>query len=317
MPSPTSTLRSRQVSSELRRLRQERGISGAELALRLGMSESKVSRIETGERGLQLTDVAAILGLLQVPAKRREELLEMVSCQDRSGWSRSKAEGLPVVWRDFIELEARAERISNFELALVPGLVQTPEYSAAIIRGVNREITDDVVRELVEARRARQRILRDPDKRFSIAIDEGVLHRPIGVPGVMYRQLRYLADVAHDVGFRVVPASAGAYYGLCGAFMLLDFPREPSVAYYENHGGSRFPEAKEDVADYRSAMRDILDIALSPRESAELINAIADESPRSLMETAHPPRSPENACRLIAAIERLESGGGARHDIVE
>lgn len=282
MASSTSTVRSRQVSAELRRLRQERGFTAAEIADRLGMSASKISRIETGVRGLRESDVAAMLGLLEVPEQRREELLAMVRSQDKTGWWQTQGSGLPELWKDLIDLESRATRIHNFELAFVPGLLQTADYSAAVIQGIRPMLPESDLARLVGSRMTRQLILRKQDKVFLFVVDESVLRRSIGEPGVMGNQLRHLASFQDrpNIRLRVVPAISGAYAGLRGPFMILDFKAEPSVAYYENHGTCMFPEAKDDVAAYRQALRDILATALSPADSVELINAVAAEAPQ-------------------------------------
>ncbi len=82
---PHTSVRSRQVAAELRVLREQAGLSGAEVAKRLGMSTSKISRIETGNSGLQIEDVAALLGLYQVPASIRDGLLDLVRRSEERG----------------------------------------------------------------------------------------------------------------------------------------------------------------------------------------------------------------------------------------
>ncbi|MDQ3150236.1 MAG: helix-turn-helix domain-containing protein, partial [Actinomycetota bacterium] len=88
-----TSVRSRQVAAELRKLRENAGMSCAEVAKRLGMSASKVSRIETGNSGLQVEDVAALLGLYQVHATRREELVDLVRRAEERGWWQRQGSG--------------------------------------------------------------------------------------------------------------------------------------------------------------------------------------------------------------------------------
>jgi transcriptional regulator with XRE-family HTH domain len=267
------------VSSELRRIREALGMTAAEVAHVLGMSASKMSRMETGRRGLHPDDVSALLGLYRVPEARREEIMDLVRTQDQPGWWQSQGTGLPVLWKDLIDLESRASRVQNFELAVIPGLLQTRDYAAAIMRGINKGLTDFELQSLVGTRMARQNVLMRMDKQFLMVVDEYALRRQVGEPGLMRRQLRHLADEAErpNVTLRLIPASVGSYAGLRGPFMIMDFQDEPSVVHIENHATSMFPEEKDDVAAYRLALNGILDNALGPAESVELINAILAE----------------------------------------
>ncbi|MGH3991651.1 MAG: Scr1 family TA system antitoxin-like transcriptional regulator, partial [Pseudonocardiaceae bacterium] len=159
MPSnPHTSVRSRQVAAELRAIRERAQLSGAEVARRLGMSPSKISRIETGNSGLQIEDVAALLGLYEVPASTRDELLDLVRRSEERGWW-TRQPGLPKLWRSLIDFEAKATRVQNYEALVVPGLLQTAEYSRAIIQGVAPTISEAELDNLVASRMARQAVL--------------------------------------------------------------------------------------------------------------------------------------------------------------
>src|SRR5689334_20858746 len=125
MPGNSHTsVRSRTVAAELRTLRERSGLSCADVARTLGVSPSKISRIETGNSGLQPDDVAALLGFYQVPAPKRQELLDLLRRGDQKGWWERQA-GLPQLWRALIDFENKATRIQNYEPLIVPGLLQT------------------------------------------------------------------------------------------------------------------------------------------------------------------------------------------------
>ena len=276
---PHTSVRSRQVAAELRVLREQAGLSGAEVAKRMGMSPSKISRIETGNSGLQIEDVAALLGLYQVPASTRNELLDLVRRSEERGWW-TRQPGLPQLWRSLIDFEAKATRVQNYEALFVPGLLQTAEYTRAIIQGVAPTITEAELGNLVAARMARQAVLtRANAPQFFAVVDEGALRRPIGEPGVMRRQLHHLLVVAEQphVMLRVVPLAAGAHAGLRGSFVILEFADEPALVYLENHGTYSFLEEEGDPAAYRLALGIILNAALAPAATVELITQIAAE----------------------------------------
>jgi transcriptional regulator with XRE-family HTH domain len=274
-----TSIRSRQVAAELRTLREQAELSGAEVAKLMGMSPSKISRIETGITGLQIEDVAALLGLYKVPAATRDELLDLVRRSEERGWW-TRQPGLPQLWRSLIDFEAKATRVQNYEALFVPGLLQTAEYTRAIIRGVAPTVSEAELDNLVAARMARQAVLtRANAPQFFAVVDEGVLRRPVGEPGIMRRQLTHLVSAAErpHVTLRVVPLAAGAHAGLRGPFMILEFAEEPALVFLENHSTVLFLEEETDLASYRVALGAILQAALAPAATMELITQIAAE----------------------------------------
>jgi transcriptional regulator with XRE-family HTH domain len=276
---PNPSVRSRQVSALLRRLREDLGLSAVEVAKALGMSPSKISRIETGSRGLRVEDVAAMLGHYKVPEHERIRILDQVRKAEERGWWESQGLGLPQLWQALINFESRATRIQNFEALVVPGLLQTDEYTEAIISSINKTLSKVELTNLVASRRARQAVLGNRELQFLAVIDESALRRPVAESGVMRRQLRHLADSSErpNVTVRVVPLQAGQYAGLQGPFACLDFADEPSLVYIENHHLGMFLDEKEDIAAYRVALGNILNSALEPAQSAELIANLARE----------------------------------------
>src|SRR5918997_5761998 len=162
--------------------------------------------------------------------------------------------GLPQLWRSLIDFEAKATRVQNYEALVVPGLLQTAEYARALIQGVAPTVSEAELNNLVAARMARQTVLtRASAPQFFAVIDEGALRRPVGEPGVMHRQLQHLLGVSEQphVTLRVVPMAAGAYAGLRGPFVILEFAEEPALVYLENHATVLFLEEEADLAAYR------------------------------------------------------------------
>ena len=122
-------------------------------------------------------------------------------------------------------------------------------------------------------------MLRRQELHFLAVIDEGGATQADRARGVMRRQLRHLVDSAErpNVTIRVVPMRVGLHVGLRGAFACLDFAAEPSLVYIENQTTCMFLDEKEDIAAYRLALGNILNEALKPADSAELISQIAGE----------------------------------------
>jgi hypothetical protein len=163
----------------------------------------------------------------------------------------------------------------------VPGLLQTPEYTKAVMKACG--VTDADAQPRVAARLGRQAILaRDEPPALHVIVDEGVLRRVLGSRRVMARQLRALLDTAErpNVTLRVVPLGVGGYTGLDGSFALLDFPRNRSVVHLEHKISGLFLEEPEQVAFFRREADRLTGVALSAAESADLVARVATEHER-------------------------------------
>ncbi len=238
-----ASVRQRRVSAELRALRHERNLTCQQVADALDCSVSKISRMETGVRGLYPDDVATLLGFFQAPARLREELLELVRDGRKPNWI--QVAGVPRLWRDLIRIENDAVAIHNFEPLFVPGLLQTGDYARAVIAAMNRDHAEGALEQLVRTRMGRQSILsRVGGPSVSVIVDEMVLRRPIGEPGVMRGQLQHLLNMAErpHIDIRVVPFAVGEYPGLAGPAMILEFADQPTLVYAEIRGASGFLE---------------------------------------------------------------------------
>lgn len=226
------SVRQRRVSTELRALRLAKGLSCDDVAKAIGCSESKISRPETGERGLNADDVAAILGYLQAPAKLRHELISLVREGEARNWH-AIHEKLPGHWKDLIRFEREASALCNYEPLLIP-LAQTPDYARAILRGANGKLSDIEIDTLVATRMGRQVVL--GRAQVHLLIDEIVLRRRLGDPVMMHAQLQHLAALGSraDVTVQVVPHDVAAHPGMDGPFLILDFPDQPTLVYVES-----------------------------------------------------------------------------------
>lgn len=149
-----------------------------------------------GVRGLNVDDVSAILGLLRVPARQREELLALVRDGTERNWVQIGGK-LPGPLRDLIRFENEAVALYNYESTLVPGLLQTGDYARTVIRAGNPLLSEDEVDQMVTTRMSRQALLsRYRGPTLSVIVDEMVLRRPVGEPGVMHGQLQHLLSMA-------------------------------------------------------------------------------------------------------------------------
>ena len=160
------------------------------------------------------------------------------------------------------------------------GLLQTADYAREIFRNGPIELDPDGIERLVEVRLARQKILaRDDRPRLWAVIDEAVIRRVVGGPGVMREQLRHLTESAQEgkTTIQVVPYRAGAHAGAIGSFVILDFAEvtDPAVVYVETLAGDIHLEERSDVNRYTLAFDRLVAAALHPDDSVQMIEQVA------------------------------------------
>ncbi|MFK0222814.1 helix-turn-helix domain-containing protein [Streptomyces vinaceus] len=289
-------VRRRKLGEELRALRDRTGLTSGEAAQIAGWHQSKISRIETGRSGVKPEDIRLLLDVYaKVVSPEQRALLEALSAsaagpgpgageagRGRQWWHDYRGL-LPQEYRDFISLEASARSARTVELSVVPGLLQTPEYARAVTRAALGGLPEPKVDALVDVRLARQSVLRAaPPLELSAVLDEAVLRRQIGGPGVMAAQLRHLVQVARlpQVSLQVLPFSVGGHLGLTGPFVIFSFPNiaDLDVVVLDHLTSSLYLERKEDLEAYSAAFRTIQAHALPPRDSSDLISSLADDA---------------------------------------
>jgi transcriptional regulator with XRE-family HTH domain len=271
------TVRRRRLGSELRRLREDHSIKLEEVAERLGVAASTLSRIETGKAPTKSVYLTAMLEMYGVtdPAQR-QVLVDMAREGHRKGWWSVYDDVLPTGFGIYVGLEAEAAGLRSFEGEAVQGLFQTPDYARAILREVQVRDTDEQVERLVDLRMKRQEVLdRNPPLDVWMILDEAVIRRTIGGPEVMRDQLARLVEASRkpNVTLQVLPFSTGSHAGLRGPFSILEFPEraDPDVAYVESVAGIIYLEKEREVRTAAEAFDRLRAAALSPGQSTDLI----------------------------------------------
>ncbi|GAA3501533.1 helix-turn-helix transcriptional regulator [Streptomyces prasinosporus] len=277
-------VRRRKLGAELRTLRTSAGLTSGEAARLVGWHQSKVSRIETGTSGVKPADVRLLLDAYEVADPQLRDLLLVLSGSGdgdgRHHWWHAYRGVLPPTYRDFISLESQASAMRTLETTVVPGLLQTPEYARAVTRAALEGASEERLDALVEVRLARQDVLRtDPPLELSAVLDEAVLRREVGGPGVMSRQLERLVEAARlpQVRLQVLPFSAGAHIGVTGPFVIFSFSRtsDLDVVVLDHLTSSLYLERKEDLRAYSEAFNALSIHALSPEDSLDFIAGAA------------------------------------------
>ncbi|MGX5208220.1 helix-turn-helix domain-containing protein [Streptomyces violaceus] len=277
-------VRRRKLGAELRALRTSAGLTSGEAARLVGWHQSKVSRIETGTSGVKPADVRLLLDAYGVADSQLRELLLVLAESDDGGgrhhWWHAYRGVLPPTYRDFISLESQATAMRTLETTVVPGLLQTPEYARAVTKAAVEGLSEDRLDTLVEVRLARQDVLRgDPPLELSAVLDEAVLRREVGGPGVMARQLERLVEAARlpQVRLQVLPFAAGAHIGVTGPFVVFSFSitSDLNVVVLDHLTSSLYLERKEDLQAYTEAFNALQIHALSPEDSLDFIAGTA------------------------------------------
>lgn len=277
-------VRRRKLGAELRALRTSAGLTSGEAARLVGWHQSKVSRIETGTSGVKPADVRLLLDVYDVDDPQIRELLLVLSGSGdgdgRHHWWHAYRGVLPPTYRDFISLESQASAMRTLETTVIPGLLQTPEYARAVTKAALEGVSEERLDALVEVRLARQGVLHaDPPLELSAVLDEAVLRREVGGPGVMSRQLIRLTEAARlpQVNLRILPFTAGAHIGVTGPFVIFSFSRtsDLDVVVLDHLTSSLHLERKEDLRAYVEAFKALSIHALSHEDSLDFIAGAA------------------------------------------
>jgi hypothetical protein len=277
------TVRRRRLARELTRLRDERGLTIREVATTLEWDPSKLSRVEGMQRGIIVRDVRKLLDIYGVQDEaQREALFEMSRQSKQRGWWQAFSDLMPGEYASLVGLEAEATEIRNYEPELVPGLLQTEQYARAVIRAYRPADTAQEVERRVQIRMTRQQILdRDDPPRLRLVLNEGAVRRLAGGREVMREQLTKLSEDRSrgNVMIQVLPFTAGEHPGMSGPFSILGFaePGELGVVNLEGMNTSLSLETEHDLEQYGNAFDFLQAAALGPRESRDMLIALAEE----------------------------------------
>jgi transcriptional regulator with XRE-family HTH domain len=280
VPDYSPTVRRHRLAAELRRLREQSGQSGPQIAAALGWSASKISRYELARTGLKPEDVGRLLDYYGVEASRRDELLALASEATRKGWWEAYSDVLSDEYSGLIGLEEEARSCLIWQIECVPGLLQTAEYARQINRGFQlvSATPPGAMERRVEVRMRRQQVLtHDPALELSVVLDESALLRQVADRQVMQAQLDHLLEVAGmpNVRILILPLH-GRRPIMVPSFVLLAFGEVHDaglrdVVSTENMVGTVNIQGEADTYPYRRAFDYLIESALSASDSRKLI----------------------------------------------
>ena len=274
------TLRRRELGILLRSRRLELGLTVEQVAERLLCSPSKVSRMETGQRGATQRDVRDLCDMYGIAsAGERERLMTLAREGKQQAWWQSHELDY---FATYVDLEQAATTLSSYQSTIIPGLLQTVEYARAMYAaGLPAEITPERADELIDVRLRRQQVLdREPPLQLRAVFDEAVLRRVVGGPAVMGAQLHHLKEAANmpNVTLQVIPYGAGAHPAMDNMFTILEFaPVAPAVVYVEGLMGWLYIEREHEVTRYMQVFEHLRKLALDPQETIELLSEVGSQ----------------------------------------
>ena len=298
----TPPVRRRLLGSALREYRENLGWNLDEAARILECHRSKISRIETGERGIQPKELRELLAEYSVPAAERQALLAIAHRGRESGWWLDYRDVLTADGQDYVIMEIAATQLLVYEANQVPDLLQTQDYIRVVAAADARYGSDEQRAHAMEVKLNRQRIVvagRAPD--LDVVVTEGALRQTVGAPRVMREQLGLLAAIASTgyadglpgvgpnvtgtaatersrISLRVLPFAAGTHAAAgYGSMTLLRFAEAPEIGviHLPALSGGISLQGREEVVRYQRSFDRLRAAALTPSRSAQLIRVLS------------------------------------------
>ncbi|MFD9466206.1 Scr1 family TA system antitoxin-like transcriptional regulator [Streptomyces sp. NPDC060027] len=264
---PSSSPRA-MIGAELRYARENAGLSQAELGEPLFVSGSFIGQLESGTRRLHLEYAVQL-----------DEILGTNGFFERNckALARSK---YPDHFAEAAEAEAVASAIRHYLPLLIPGLLQTPAYAAALFRTYRPTASDTEIEELVATRMERTHLLDDPTTPLLwVILDEAALRRPVGGPAAMAEALCHSADLAHRrrIIMQVLPFDAGAHAAMGGSLKLMEFADAPPLCFVDGVDMGKLLDDPATVARHTLTFSLLQAAALSPQASLALVESVAHD----------------------------------------
>ncbi len=278
------TVRRRRLGQELRRLRELKGMTAEEVAERLLVSQSKISRLENGRRSISQRDVRDLCGVYEVDDHRIvDSLMQMAKDSRQQGWWHAFGD---IPYSVYIGLETDAASLRVYEPQVVPGLLQTRQYAEALIAGALPETGTTDIDKRVGVRLRRQDRIKEAEHplRLWVVIDEAALRRLVGGKNLMREQLEHLVELSQlpHVTVQVLPFDMGAHPGINGQYAILEFPdaSDSSVVYIEGVTSDLYLEKANDVQKYSVMYEHLRAQALNVDQTRAFIADIAKDYAR-------------------------------------
>lgn len=279
-------VRKLRLAGELRGLRTGAGLTHEQLARKIGESRAQISRLENGHV-VDQADVMKILDVLGVEGDRWTQIMTIAREAGERGWWES-TRGMGERQALYANLEAGAAGIREYQQTLLPGLLQTPEYSRAQVQAdASLQPLGAEPDSAVAGRAGRQRMLRRPGgPSYEVIVDEMAIRRLAAPPDVVKKQLYHLATACNGtemVVLRVLPVAAriASFSVPRCTFSVYTYPDsgDPVVVAIDTVTSDPILTEPDEVAPYQQLYGRLQAAALSPTDSLDLLTKAASELP--------------------------------------
>jgi transcriptional regulator with XRE-family HTH domain len=274
----------RRLAQALKRLRVAADLSTYELAERLGLSQSRVSRVENARSPARVAEVERWATATGASAEQRQELTEWAAegLTASTPWDTAALDSLPKLQEDVQALEAAAGSIKVYQPLLIPGLLQTPQYAKQVFT-TGPAFSDQDVAERVAARMNRQAILYDEHRRFTFVVPEAAVRWRFGPPDLLLGQLDRLSVVATlpNVDLGIIPQAGEAPVWRSHGFVIFDDRGEEETFVHVELLGTWLTISDDDKVNlYEQAFDRLRSVAVSGEDALALLRAVADDMRR-------------------------------------
>jgi transcriptional regulator with XRE-family HTH domain len=277
MTSPT--VRQRRLAHALRQLREDTGLKIDQVAEKLALSASTISRMETAQVRVRAPDLQALLDVYGVTGAQRDKLLQIARERRQRPWWQEYRDlpNLPLATR-----EADAASIFQYSALLMPGLLQTEAYARAVLGAIRVDAKAGDIQRRLGLRMDRQALLTSEGApEYWGVLDEAVLRRVVGGRTVMHEQLQRLIDAAElpNVTLQVLSFQSGAHAGMDGEFTIIKYhdPEDPDEVYIENTGGDMYVDKADVTRRYNVIFDHLRATAQDPGDSIRTLRDLQSE----------------------------------------
>ncbi|MEU3171602.1 helix-turn-helix transcriptional regulator [Streptomyces sp. NPDC007000] len=275
------TTRRRQLGAELKRLRDQKGITLELAGEAAGVSRATVNRYESNSGPVKWLVVDALCRAYGTTDEERTALVSLAKNAKVQGWWKSYNDAIPDWITPLLTLEDEAVEECHWANTYVPGLLQSRAYATAVIQAAEVRAQPELIERMVDVRMKRQEVLKKESPPHIWAIlDEAVVRRRVGSPQVMAEQLDHLrtaADTPH-VTVQILPFDAGAHGAESTSFVILR-GAEPTldVVHLSNLGGALYLEKPAESERHRVVFEYLRSQALSPSDTSSLLAELVGE----------------------------------------
>jgi transcriptional regulator with XRE-family HTH domain len=285
MPIPSPTVPQRRLARALRRLRADADLTIEQVAEKVDLSPSTLSRLETAQATVRRGDIKELLDVYQVTdGPERQKLLRLaVQSREQPWWW--KYRHLPEATG--ADLAEQADVIRQYSALLVPGLLQTERYAQEILRAVRGDEASRSSDLQLELRMRRQAMLTRPEPpQYVVVLDDPVVRRVVGGRETMREQLQRLIEAAAlpNVTLHLLPLNVGAHAAMDGEFTIFSYYKnpdvtyeDPDVVYVDNIVGGEYREDPTITKRYNWAFQRLLELAWDPVKSEQALVDIERE----------------------------------------